>query len=92
MLIYRVALGKVWLWKSQYWLAKVHKDDCSDDDDDTAENRRYTPNYVEARAALIPAVDFFTEAVGIAARKNCLTGELLVLVRYKTSLYSNNRC
>ena len=88
-LTHRVALGKVWLWKSQYWLAKVQNDDRSDDDDNIAERRRYTPNYVEARAALIPAVDFFAEAVDVARRQNRLTGELLALVRDDTLLYSN---
>ncbi|KAF8477009.1 hypothetical protein BDZ91DRAFT_787615 [Kalaharituber pfeilii] len=73
------ALGKGWLSKSQYWLSRVCNEDRSDDDDDVAERRRYTPNYVEARAALIPAVDFLARAVDAASRQNCLTGELLAL-------------
>ncbi|KAF8424592.1 hypothetical protein EV426DRAFT_665271 [Tirmania nivea] len=73
------ALGQAWLSKSQYWLAKVCHEDRSDDDDDVAECRRYTANYVEARAALIPAVDFFAQAFDSASRQNCLTGELLAI-------------
>ncbi|RPB27168.1 hypothetical protein L211DRAFT_611879 [Terfezia boudieri ATCC MYA-4762] len=73
------ALGQAWLWKSQYWLAKVCHEDRSDDDDDVVERRRYTPNYVEARAALMPAVDFLARAADGALRQNCLTGELLAL-------------
>ena len=63
-------------------MAKVYHEDRSDDDDDVAEYRRYTPNYVEARAALRPAVDFFAQAVDSASRQNGLTGELLVLVSH----------
>lgn len=47
-----------------------------------AENRRHTANYVEARAVLMPAVDFFGRAVQIAQDQNRLTGELLAFVSY----------
>lgn len=47
-----------------------------------AENRRHTANYVEARAVLMPAVDFFGSAVQIAQDQNRLTGDLLALVSY----------
>jgi len=85
MLIRVTALGQAWLSKSQYWLAQVCHEDRSDDDDDVAERRRYTPNYVEARAALMPAVDFFARAADSASRQNCLTGGLLALVSHDFS-------
>lgn len=74
------ALGQIWLSKSQYWLARVFNEDRSDDDDEEAECRRFTPDYVEARAALIPAVDFFARAAVAASQQTRLTGELLALV------------
>lgn len=80
------ALGQAWLWKSQFWLAKIHHEDSNEDDDRVAERRRHTPNYVEARAALIPAVDFFVRVVECASQQRCLTGELLVLVSIPSDL------
>lgn len=47
-----------------------------------AERRRHTANYVEARAVLMPAVDFFGRAVQNAQNQHCLTGQLLALVSY----------
>ncbi|KAI5799162.1 hypothetical protein DFH27DRAFT_86242 [Peziza echinospora] len=70
-------LGQAWLSKAQYWLSRVYNEDRSDDDDDVADRRRYTPDYVEAKAALIPAVDFFVRAVEAANSQGCLTGDLL---------------
>lgn len=52
-----------------------------------AENRRHTANYVEARAVLMPAVDFFGRAVQNAQDQHRLTGELLALVSYLLPLY-----
>ncbi|KAL0639692.1 hypothetical protein Q9L58_001259 [Maublancomyces gigas] len=77
-------LGQAWLSKAQYWLARIHQEEgCSstsgEEDDAVAENRRHTANYVEARAVLMPAVDFFGRAVHIAQDQHRLTGELLAL-------------
>jgi len=41
-----------------------------------------TADYVEARAILQPAVDFFARAVEIARIKGCLTGKLLEKVPF----------
>jgi hypothetical protein len=47
-----------------------------------ANNRRHTSNYVEARGTLIPATEYLTRAVNIAARDGLLRGHLLSLVRF----------
>lgn len=85
-------LGQAWLSKAQYWLAKIHQEEGSssaggEEDDTVAEKRRHTANYVEARAVLMPAVDFFGRAVQNAQNQHGLTGELLVLVGYFLLLY-----
>ncbi|KAH8144745.1 uncharacterized protein LAJ45_11246 [Morchella importuna] len=76
-------LGQAWLSKAQYWLAKIHQEEGSasgtEEDDRAEEKRRHTANYVEARAVLIPAVEFFGRAVQNAHIRQCLTGELLAL-------------
>ncbi|KAL7272078.1 hypothetical protein RUND412_005129 [Rhizina undulata] len=77
-------LGQAWLSKAQYWLAKIHREEGSpstsdEDDDGIAERRRHTADYVEARATLLPAVDFSARAVQSAQNQCCLTGELLAL-------------
>lgn len=42
--------------------------------------RLNTADYVEARAVLIPAVDYFARAVSAAYSQSALTGELLATV------------
>lgn len=76
-------LGQAWLSKAQYWLSKIHLEEGSssgtEEDDRIQEKRRHTANYVEARAVLIPAVEFFGRAVQNSHIRQCLTGELLAL-------------
>ncbi|OAL17501.1 hypothetical protein AYO22_11633 [Fonsecaea multimorphosa] len=51
-----------------------------------ADARAHTPDYVEARGMLIPAVDYFSRAVDVAERDGELAGELLSEVRTISSL------
>lgn len=83
-----IGLGQAWLSKAQYWLAKIYHEEgspasMSDEDDAVAEKRRHTANYVEARAVLMPAVDFFGRSVQSAQVQGCLTGDLLALVSFQ---------
>ena len=39
-----------------------------------------TSNYVEARALLVPATDFFRRAAEVAERQDGVTGDILVSV------------
>ncbi|KAF8544247.1 hypothetical protein BDD12DRAFT_59963 [Trichophaea hybrida] len=72
-------LGSAWLSKAQYLLARIHREEkaCRDIDDASAERRLHTADYVEARAMLQPAVDFFARAVENARNQGRLTGPLL---------------
>jgi hypothetical protein len=51
------------------------------------ENPLHTPEYVEARAILVPAVEYFKRAVDTARCQGKLNGQLLAMVGRSGQLY-----
>ncbi|KAI5818749.1 hypothetical protein BZA77DRAFT_364042 [Pyronema omphalodes] len=72
-------LGNAWLAKSQFLLAKIHREEGAHGyiDDASAERRLQNPDYVEVRGLMQAASDFFTKAIDNARRQGSLTGALL---------------
>ncbi|KAK2785646.1 hypothetical protein FQN52_008334 [Onygenales sp. PD_12] len=80
-------LGHAWLLKSQQFLSQIHENDHGPasgkgkarSHSPNDKNSLHSPNYVEARATLVPATEYFSRAVNVAESKGQATGELLIL-------------
>ena len=66
-------------------MAKIAREEESDEEDAVADRRRGTENYYQARVAFASAVSLFKQAEENAKKLHCLTGKLLELVSYALS-------
>jgi len=66
-------------------VAKIAREEESDEEDAVADRRRGTENYYQARVAFASAVSLFKQAEENAKKHHCLTGKLLELVSYALS-------
>ncbi|KAG0638657.1 hypothetical protein HOY80DRAFT_152900 [Tuber brumale] len=71
--------GRWWLLNAQQFVAKIAREEESDEDDAVADRRRGTENYYQARVAFASAVGLFKQSEENAKKQHCLTGKLLEL-------------
>lgn len=84
-------IGENWLLRAQKPLSNIHRAEGSSTDSDDSHNqmgtssletqrRLDTADYVEARALLLPAVEYLKRAVDVAHAQHLINGALLAKV------------
>ncbi|CUS09055.1 unnamed protein product [Tuber aestivum] len=71
--------GRWWLLNAQQYVAKISREEGSDEEDAVADRRRGTEDYYQARVAFSSAVGLFKQSEENAKKHHCLTGKLLEL-------------